>query len=62
MSNTEISPKINAKINFESATAFVRKYTPNKKPVMLTGNHKGSRVTLDAGWLIIDQQWYAEKK
>jgi len=30
----------------------------HKKPVMLTSSHKGSRLTLDAGWLIIEQEWY----
>lgn len=54
----EITPKGNTKVNFEAATAYVRKYVVHKKPVMLTSSHKGSRLTLDVGWLIIEQEWY----
>jgi len=61
LNNHEIAPKANTKVNFESATAFVRKSVECSKPIMLTGNHKGKRVTLDLGWIIIDQQWYSEK-
>jgi hypothetical protein len=53
---------VNTKINLAAATAFVRKHVEYKRPVMLTGNHKGTRHTLEVGWLIIEQQWYTEKK
>ncbi|MGD0406855.1 MAG: hypothetical protein ABSB10_09435 [Candidatus Bathyarchaeia archaeon] len=59
---SEFTPPVDTRINFESATAFVRKCTPNKKPIMLTGRDKGIRVALDAGWIIIDQQWFPTKR
>jgi hypothetical protein len=62
LSEHEITPSSNTKVIFGAATAFVRKYSVNKKPIMLTNNHKGTRITLDAGWLIIDQEWYPFKK
>jgi hypothetical protein len=62
LSANEITPPNNTRINFEAATAFVRKCVINKKPIRLTGGHKGSRVTLDAGWILIEQAWYPVAK
>lgn len=62
MSQSEITPSANTRVNFEAATAFIRKYCIQKKPIMLTGRDRGSRVTLDAGWIIVDQQWFPPKQ
>jgi hypothetical protein len=62
MSESEITPLADTRVNFEAATAFVRKCIPHNKPIMLTGRDKGIRVTLDAGYLIIDQQWFPAKR
>ena len=59
---SEITPPVDSKVNFESATAFVRKCIINKKPIMLTGGDRGVRAALDAGWIIIDQQWFPPKR
>jgi hypothetical protein len=56
-----MTPPGNAKANFESAIADVKEYLVRKKPVMLAGSHKGYCLTLDAGWLIIEQERYPSK-
>ncbi len=57
--SSTIIPDPDTKIMFAAATAFVRKYVISKKPIQLTAAHKGSRITLDQGWIIIDQRWYS---
>ncbi|MGA9387961.1 MAG: hypothetical protein WBV70_03945 [Candidatus Bathyarchaeia archaeon] len=58
-SEFELTPKGGTKINFGASTVFARKIVVNKKPIMLTGKHKGMRATLDSGWMIIEQEWYS---
>jgi len=62
LSKYELTPEGNTKVNFSTATAFVRKYVVYKKPLMLTNNHKGVRLNLDAGWIIIEKKWYPINK
>jgi len=54
----EITPDAGTKVNFESAAVFARKIVISKKPVMLTGSHRGMKAEVEIGWLIVDQKWY----
>ena len=56
----EIRPKAGMKIQFLSASAFARKIDVKKKPIAFSSSHRGQFATLDDGWLIIDQAWYAK--
>jgi len=55
---SEISPPAGTKINFEAATAFARKIDISKHTIKLTSGHRGSRATLESGWLIIEEKWF----
>lgn len=54
----EISPKGGTKINFGAASVFARKIRLFKKPIRLTGSHRGRRANLTSGWLIVEQEWF----
>lgn len=57
----EFCPDAGSKIMFAAATAFARKIDHNKnKLIKLTGNHRGTMATIDQGWIIIEQEWYAK--
>ena len=53
-----IFPPPLTRINFRSATAFVRKIILGKKIIQLSKTHRGRTASMDDGWLIIDQQWH----
>lgn len=59
-SSTQV-PTPNTKIIFASATAFVRKYTVGKKQIKFTSSHRGTRISLNQGYIIIDRRWYGQK-
>ena len=50
------SPEELTRINFYAATAFVRAFYP-KGRVKGSHAHGKQRITLDDGWIIIDQVW-----
>ena len=56
---TELTPPGGTKVNFEAAVVFARKIVVAKKPIMLTGAHRGMKASLDLGWLIIEERWYS---
>jgi len=53
------SPPAGSVIYFAVATAFARKIIVKPKLIQLTKAHRGSMVTLDNGWLLIDKKWYS---
>lgn len=57
----DISPPANTKINFHASTAFVRKFSIFKRPIKFTSGHRGRRIGLHSGYLIIDQRWSSTK-
>jgi len=60
--NSEISPPENTKVNFRAATAFVRKYEPSRRPIKFTSGHRGNRIKLESGYIIIEQRWRSSNK
>ena len=54
---SEISPPENTKVNFRTATAFVRGYKLFKKPIRFTSRDRGVRIKLNSGFIIIEQRW-----
>ena len=57
--SNEITPLGGTRINFEAAVVFARKIVVSKKPIMLTGAHRGMKANVDLGWLIIEERWYS---
>ena len=57
--SNEITPPGGTKINFEAAVVFARKIVVSKKPIMLTGAHRGMKANIDLGWLIVEERWYS---
>jgi len=55
----EITPAGGTKVNFAAAVVFARKIVVSKKPVMLSGAHRGMKANLKNGWFIIEQKWYS---
>ena len=55
----ELNPPGGTKVNFEAAVVFARKIVVSKKPMMLTGAHRGMKANVDLGWLIIEERWYS---
>ena len=54
----EITPPGGTKVNFDAAVVFARKIDVSRKPIALTGSHRGVRAKVDMGWLIIEQRWF----
>lgn len=59
-SEKQICPEIGTKVLFAAATAYARKIDIKDKLVKLTSSHRGQVATIDNGWIIIDQEWYAK--
>jgi hypothetical protein len=55
---SELSPEIYSKVNFYAATAFVRKYRYKGRVSKGSHAHGKQRISLDDGWIIIEQEWY----
>ena len=55
---SELTPPGGTKVNFEAGVVFARKILVSKKPIMLTGSHRGMKATVEMGWLIIEERWY----
>lgn len=45
-------------IRFERAVAFVRKYSVSPKPVRVWKGHRGTRIKMWNGFLIIEKAWH----
>lgn len=56
----EIRPKEGVKVLFLAASAFARNIDVKKRLVAFSSSHRGQVATLDDGWIIIDQAWYAK--
>jgi len=56
----QICPQVGTKVLFSAATACARKIDVKNKLVALTSSHRGYVATIDNGWIIIDQEWYAK--
>jgi hypothetical protein len=54
----ELTPIGGTRINFEAGVVFARKIMVSKKPIVLTGAHRGMKANVDMGWLIIEQRWF----
>ena len=48
------------KVLFAAATAYARKIDVKPKIVVLTSSHRGRMATIDNGWIVIEQEWYAK--
>jgi hypothetical protein len=59
-SKKEICPEIGMRVLFLAATAYARKIDVKPKIVTLTSSHRGRMATIDSGWIIIDQEWFAK--
>jgi hypothetical protein len=60
----DLSPPPDTKVHFKAATAFVRdaKIHNHKKPTRFTSSHRGIRVTLDIGYVLVERRWFSSKK
>lgn len=58
---SDISPSPDTKVHFHVATAYVRdaRIHNHKKPIRLSSRHKGIRVTLRTGYILIERRWYS---
>lgn len=56
-----IIPEEGVKVLFAAAAAFGEKIRVRKQRVQLTGAHTGQAATIDNGWIIIEQKWYAKE-
>lgn len=56
----EICPEVGMKVLFAAATAYARKIDVKPKIVVLTSSHRGRMATIDNGWIVIEQEWYAK--
>lgn len=56
----DLCPEIGTRVLFLAATAFARKIDVKRKLVVLTGSDRGQVASIDSGWLIIDQAWFAK--
>lgn len=59
-----ISPDPDTKVNFRAATAHVRdaEIYNHDKPIYLSSRHRGIRVKLDIGYILIERKWFSTKK
>jgi hypothetical protein len=57
------TPPPDTKIHFYTATAYVRnaEIHNHNKPVPVFGGHRGIRVTLEIGYILIERRWFSTK-
>jgi hypothetical protein len=61
---SDLIPAADTKVHFNAATAFVRdaRIVNHEKPIFLSGAHRGIRVTLDSGYILVEREWFSVKK
>jgi len=62
--SADISPPPDTKVHFLAATAHVRdaRIYNHNKPIQLSSGHRGIRVSLDIGYILIERRWFSTKK
>ena len=61
---SDITPDADTKVHFSVATAFVRdaRIFDHAKPIVLSAGHRGIRVSLDTGYILVEREWFSIKK
>lgn len=45
---------------FEAATIYAREIEVKKKPIRLTGGHRGQMAKAKNGYIVIEKRWYSK--
>ena len=48
-------------IKFNSAIVYARKINLSKQLIRVWGVHRGQKVKLDTGYLVIEEEWFPKK-